>query len=69
MRSLRPRLTPPLTFPVLLHGRPRRSAKCPIILTANGVPTGVGFERLKCRVLPLAPPPPREVDEGTYGRG
>ena len=41
-----------------------KSAKCPIVLTANSVPQAKDFERLKCRVVPLAPPPLHEV--GSY---
>jgi hypothetical protein len=41
-----------------------KSAKCPIVLTANSVPQAKDFELLKCRVVPLAPPPLHEV--GSY---
>ena len=40
-----------------------RSSKCPIVLTANSVPQAKDFERLKCRVVPLAPPPLNEVEQ------
>lgn len=39
-----------------------RSAKCAIVLTANRVPNA--FEKLKCKVIPVAPPPHEQVITG-----
>lgn len=36
-----------------------RSAKCAIVLTANRVPNA--FEKLKCKVIPVSPPPHKQV--------